>query len=70
MKRQDEQSITVPSSQNSVVIRNLRSDVAYTFQVAAIAQEGGRIIMGTRSVVTPESARIPGIHFYTLISCD
>ena len=55
----NEQSITVPSSQSSVAIGNLRSDVTYIFQVATIVQEGSRIIMGTRSVITPSSTRIP-----------
>ena len=59
MGTKNEQSITVPSSQSSVAIGNLRSDVAYAFQVAAIVQEGSRIIMGTRSVITPSSTRIP-----------
>ena len=53
----DEQSLTVPSTVNSVVIGNLKNNVAYTFQVAAVVQEGGRIIKGTRSVITFSSTR-------------
>ena len=53
----DEQSLTVPSTVNSAVIGNLRSNVAYTFQVAAVVHEGGRKIQGTRSVITSSSTR-------------
>ena len=46
-KRQnDEQFVTVPSSQNSVVIGDLISNVNYQFEVAAVVQGG---IMGQRS---------------------
>ena len=49
-KRQSEESITVPSSDNSVVIEGLLNNVEYQFQVVAIAElDGGVVIMGQRS---------------------
>ena len=38
--QQDEQMVTVPSSESSVVIEGLMTNVEYQFQVAAIAQLG------------------------------
>ena len=49
-KRQSEESITVPSSDNSVVIEGLLNNVKYQFQVAAIAELDGDVIMGQRSL--------------------
>ena len=48
-KRQSEESITVPSSDNSVVIEGLLNNVEYQFQVVAIAELDGDVIMGQRS---------------------
>ena len=48
-KRQSEESITVPSSDNSVVIEGLLNNVEYQFQVAAIAELDGDVIVGQRS---------------------
>ena len=46
----NEQSVTVPSSQNSVVVDDLLSDVDYQFQVAAVALLYGDVrVMGQRS---------------------
>ena len=50
-KRQGEGSITVPSSDNSVVIEGLLNNVEYQFQVVAIAELDGDVIMGQRSVL-------------------
>ena len=48
-KRQSEESITVPSSDNSVVIEGLLNNVEYQFQVVAIAELDGDVIIGQRS---------------------
>ena len=48
-KRQSEESITVPSSDNSVVIEGLLNNVEYQFQVVAIAELDGDVIMGQRT---------------------
>ena len=50
-KRQSEESITVPSSDNSVVIEGLLNNVVYQFQVAAIAELDGDVIVGQRSLL-------------------
>ena len=51
--RRNEQSITVASSQNSVMIDDLLSDVDYQFQVAAVALLYGDMrVMGQRSGVS------------------
>ena len=50
-KRQSEESITVPSSDNSVVIEGLLNNVEYQFQVVAIAELDGDVIMGQRSLL-------------------
>ena len=48
--RRNEQFFTLPSSQNSVVIGNLLSDVDYQFHVAAVALLYGDVrVMGQRS---------------------
>ena len=57
MRQLNEQSVDVPSSQNSVVIDNLRRNVAYTFQVAVIVQKEDTILTGNRSLITPSSIR-------------
>ena len=49
-KRQSEESITVPSSDNSVVIEGLLNNVEYQFQVVAIAELDGDVIIGQRSI--------------------
>ena len=51
--RRNEKSITVASSQNSVMIDNLLSDVDYQFQVAAVAFLYGDVrVKGQRSEVS------------------
>ncbi len=47
-----EQSVTVPSSESSVVIENLMTNVEYQFQVAATAELGGDLFHGERSPPT------------------
>ena len=48
--RRNERFLTFPSSQNSVMIGNLLSDVDYQFHVAAVALLYGDIrVMGQRS---------------------
>ena len=49
-KRQNEESITVPSSDNSVVIESLLNNMEYQFQVVAIAELDGDVIIGQRSL--------------------
>ena len=51
-KRQSEESITVPSSDNSVVIKGLLNNVEYQFQVVAIAELDGDVIIGQRSLLS------------------
>ena len=43
---------TVPGSRNSMTIDNLLTDVEYQFQVVAVAELGGNVVMGERSNVT------------------
>ena len=51
-KRQSEESITVPSSDNSVVIEGLLNNVEYQFQVVAIAElDDGDVFTGLRSLL-------------------
>ena len=50
-RRQSEESITVPSSNNSVVIEGLLNNVEYQFQVVVIAELDGDVIMGQRSLL-------------------
>ena len=40
---------TVSSSENSVTIENLLTDVEYQFQVVAVAELDGEVVMGERS---------------------
>ena len=62
---------TVPGSRNSVTIENLLTDVEYQFQVVAVAELDGDVVMGERSNViigrptlppptTPPLATTPG----------
>ena len=50
----EECSVTVPSSDNSViVVLDLTHTAEYQFQVVAVAElEGGGVVMGQRSMVT------------------
>ena len=43
---------TVPGSENSVTIENLLTDVEYQFQVVAVAELDGDVIVGERSNVS------------------
>ena len=52
MRRQSEQSVTVHSSDSSVVIEDLMTNVEYQFRVAATAELGGVIYPGERSPST------------------
>ena len=49
----EENNVTIPSSMNSIIIRNLTGSVItdYQFQVAATAEINGEVIMGERSEV-------------------
>ena len=47
-----EQSQTVPSSENSVVIMDLKNDVEYEYQVVATGIVNRQQISGERSVIT------------------
>ena len=47
----NEQSVNVTNSTNFVVINNLINNVEYQFQVAAIAELDGILIVGERSIV-------------------
>ena len=56
---------TVSGSDNSVTIENLLTDVEYQFQVLAVAELDGEIIIGDRSNLsalspTPPPAAAPG----------
>ena len=51
-----EQSQTVPSSENSVVIMDLKNDVEYAYQVVAVGIVNRQEISGERSVITDQSA--------------
>ena len=57
IERRNERSVTVPSSEDSVVIEDLIANVEYQFQVATIAQLGGTLFTGQRSHQT--SIKIP-----------
>ena len=55
-KRQfNEQSVTIPSSESSVVIMSLVSNVEYKFQVVAIGTLNGQDVVGDRSVLSSTS---------------
>ena len=74
-KRQSEESITVPSSDNSVVIEGLLNNVEYQFQVVAIAELDGDVIIGQRSllsriVVVNMSANNHCIMLVVMINCS
>ena len=51
----DEFSVNVSSSENSVVIGDLRTDVLYQFQVIGVAELDGVTYSGTRFVVDGNS---------------
>ena len=58
---------TVPKSQTSVVIDNLMINEQYHFQVVAIVEERGKLIMGQRSMeitLTPIKTPISGNFIY------
>ena len=44
-----EQFVNVPSSQNSVLIEDLMTEVEYQFEVVAVAELDGDVLMGERS---------------------
>ncbi len=46
---QSESSVTVPSSESSVVIEDLKTNMVYQFQVAATAELNGVLFLGQRS---------------------
>ena len=50
--RQCEQSVTVPSSDSSVVIEDLITNVEYQFQVSTIVELEGVVFLGERSPST------------------
>ena len=50
MGNQIDQSVTVPSSESSVVIEDLMADVEYLFEVVAIAELEGHLFPGERSL--------------------
>jgi fibronectin type 3 domain-containing protein len=50
--RERQSEVTVPSSDNSVVIEGLVNNEEYQFQVAAIAVLDGEIITGRRSMLS------------------
>ena len=69
MGRQSEQSVTVPSSESSVVIEDLMTGVEYLFQVVATAQLGLQVFAGERSLST--TRLIPTVpHFLSQLSQD
>ena len=54
----EEMFTNVSSPSNSVIIRDLMTDVEYQFEVVAIAEVGGDVVMGERSeakLATPTS---------------
>ena len=69
--RRNEQSVTVSSPQNSVVIGNLMSNVEYKFQVVAVALLYGDVrVVGQRSVPTCSDLSgqyILAIRIYTIV---
>ena len=67
--RRNEQSIIVASSQNSLVIGNLMSNVEYKFQVVAVALLYGDVrVMGQRSV--PTCSDLSGQYYSSLLLWD
>ena len=68
-KRQSEESITVPSSDNSVVIEGLLNNVEYQFQVVAIAELYGGVIMGQRSLLSGIVVALPTTASTTIALC-
>ena len=45
----NEQSVNISSQDTSVIISNLISDVQYHFEVAAVADVAGDVVIGQRS---------------------
>ena len=43
---------TLPSSENSLIIENLLTDMEYQFQVVAVVELDGDVVMGERSNVS------------------
>ena len=69
----EEKSLNVSSLQNSVIVSGLTTDVEYQFEVVAVAELDGEVVLGGRSegsikLVTPISAPIQGwfYNFHTL----
>ena len=52
-----EQSVNVPISQNSVLIEDLMTDVEYQFEVLAVAELDGDVVMGERSTAASVTLR-------------
>ena len=61
-------SVTVPSSDSSVVIEDLITNVEYQFQVAATAELEGAIFLGERSPSTQVVVASPTPPYTTLSS--
>ena len=55
----EEKSLNVSSLQNSVIVRGLTTDVEYQFQVVAVAELDGEVVMGVRSNVLIASPTPP-----------
>ena len=61
----EEKSLNVSSLQNSVIVSGLTTDFEYQFEVVAVAELDGKVVLGGRSegtikLVTPTSAPIQG----------
>ena len=54
-ERQSEESITVPSSNNSVVIEGLLNNVEYQFQVVAIIELDGDVTTGQPTLLSTKA---------------
>ena len=55
----EKKSLNVSSLQNSVIVRGLTTDVEYQFQVVAVAELDGEVVMGVRSNVLIASPTPP-----------
>jgi hypothetical protein len=58
-RQSEEGSVTVPSSDNSVVIEGLVNNEEYQFQVAVIAVLDGDMIIGQRSMLSTIVVALP-----------
>ena len=70
-RNRSEESITVPSSNNSVVIEGLLNNMEYQFQLVAIAELDGDLIMGQRSILNKMTiivVVIPTSKYYLLLT--